>query len=1180
MGLLDRIRRTDKAPLALPAGSVVISESQAAAVAQNPSSGTTAQPLERNPLDYTVPFAPGRPLIPGLINPARDEGRATPRRSEFPVAWNIQVQEQRTVPFRLLRDMADNTDIVRKCIETVKAVIAGMEYDIVLSNDAVERVMSESGGTGHAAAAKEAREKLVPEITRVKDFWAMPDRINGMNFQEWVMCCLEEMLVVDALSIYPNQTLDNKALHSLEILDGTTIKPLLDDRGARPTPPHAAYQQILWGFPRGEFTASADADGEFTMDDLVYAPRVRRPFTPYGFSPVERALPMIDLYLKRMQWLRTEFTDGVIPDVFVETDATYGNNPELLSGYERVFNDSLAGITEQRRRAKLLPNGMHPIFPPGLDTKYKSDFDEWLLKAICGHFGVLPSQIGFTPANGLGGSGHQDGEAHSANYIGIRPLVSWLTDLLNQLSYRFLNMPRDLTFVLSEGVEDDEMAMAQRRQVEVQSGFKTLNEVRSEMGLPLYSFPEADTSLAYSGASVIPIPGVASSVESAVKPAPAQPEAEVPAPTPVDGDGEPADEMKAFLKWVKNPRGRDFVFTTVDKATADELNLLARSNPDEARRLVKAGGYPKVGREPLPAKHPARKVSDRLVAIYGPRLNPLHGGVDPEKLAHDWVRAMPQANPAAWLRVSEVRVFDDKTRRILLDLYAEAGWAGRASAKALVGQAKQRLKADSPVQANWDGWQPGDARTAERLMGNGGADYRRMVEDSSATIKGMNDTQVERLGMVLGRSFEAGLSVSDTAAAIRETLDNPLRADLIAHTEMTRAITATAMDEYKDAQVSEVEWQTAGDDGVCPDCSENEAGNPYPIDEAPECPAHPSCGCQLLPAAFDLAAVEQQVAEFEAAAAEGEGESGGLVELPSEHTVQSEAEVLGTSPDIVETAPTTEPQGKDNWVEGKWEKGDLEAHKQGLRDEWASHFDNRDPRSWSDNPPQHSIDTWEKKQAKFEKYLDNIKSIHVNGENIVIDQYGLKPELIQKALNDFDIARRAAEAAGEGGVTLRLMKDSEFNSSVKGASKAHGYCQPIQSRDFGPDLVKPNIYMRGKLYNGKTIIEDYARPGVALSEAQIAKLQSHYSNDVYTTPIGTHVLTHEYGHAIDPYKVDSAHARVSQQLKNETVPVSNYAKENLQEAYAETFAKWVVTRGETLDATVLKYAETFGWKKP
>lgn len=585
MGWRDRLAKA----LALPPGTTTVSEQQA--LAQSPQSGMLAEPLERRIEDYTVPFAPGRPLFPALINPPREDGRTAPRRYEFPVAWNLQITEQRVVPFRLLRDVADGSDLVRKCIEVVKAAISGMDWDISPQPEAVERLLAEDPKMGSAAASRKARELLAEDTARVKDFWKMPDRINGLSFPEWVAMAVEEMLVIDALSIYPNKTLSEDSLHSLEILDGATIKPLLDDRGSRPIPPHPAFQQILWGFPRGEFTASADADGEFTVDDLIYAPRTRRPFTPYGYSAVERALPVIDLYMKRLQWLRTEFTDGVVPDMLVKTDANYGSNPELLRGYEQVFNDALAGKTEERRRARLLPAGFDPIITPGLDVKYRPDMDEYLVKQVCSHFGVLPTQIGFSPKGGLGGEGVQEGEAMNAEILGMRPIVLWLTDLLNQLSYRFLGMPRDLGFTFALGSQDDELLQAQKRQIMLATGEITLNEARSEIGRPLFTFPEADMPMI--SQTFVPVADVQEVLGTVLPGMPetvAEPEAEQQEGLGDLTEGKSVNpmalELDAFRTWAKSPKKREFMFEFLDADTAKALNALAKHDPPAARDLA------------------------------------------------------------------------------------------------------------------------------------------------------------------------------------------------------------------------------------------------------------------------------------------------------------------------------------------------------------------------------------------------------------------------------------------------------------------------------------------------------------------------------------------------------------------------------------------------------------------
>lgn len=876
MGIRDRLRKS----LALPPGATTMTAEQVAAAA--PMSGARAVPLER-PVDLaSLPFPPGMPLIPALINQPRSDGRADPRRYEFPVAINLQVQEQRAVPFRTLRDVADSADIVRKCIEVVKAAVIGLEWDISISEDAIARVMNERN-LGSTQAAKIVRDQYQAEVTAAKDFWRSPDRINGLSFQEWIGMLLEEVLVLDALSIYPNLTLGADRLHSLEILDGSTIKPLLDGRGARPMPPQPAYQQILWGFPRSEFTASADADGEFTADDLIYAPRVRRPWTPYGFSPVERCLPLVDLYLKRLHWFRTEFTDGVMPDMMMKSDMDFGNQPELIRGYEQVFNDALAGSLEQRRRMRLLPNGFDPVFSPNSDAKYAAAFDEFLVKSITGHFGVLPTQIGFTPASGLGGSGHQEGEANSAETLGLRPIITWVSDLLNQLSHRFIGMPRDLRFVFSDGTEDDEMAQATRRQAELFSGQKTWNEVRTEMGLPLFTFPEADAPLIVGAGGPVPLSASFENVavdaalqdSEAADATVAENETAEPA-TPDDkepDDEEPDDEARAelgkFIKWARTEKARPFSFDSLPAEKASVLNALVAVDAVAARDLAavwKAGGVsPKVpgGREPFPPNHPARAVSDRLVAIYTERLASL-GDVDAERLASAWENATDRDDPRAWLNHQHVRVFKPALERVLTDLYVESGWMGTVAARVLVAEGRRHQK-DISGTVDWSGWTPGDPAKAALLLGTGtGNGLRTLLNRANVTIAGLSNTRLNMIGTILANAAAAGEGVYDVVGAIQQVVGNPVRAEMIAHTEMTRAANAATMDTYRASGVSKVEWQTA-DLNACDECAGYEADGPFDLDAIPaEPPAHPMCGCQLLPVEFEAEDTFQYTAEEQA----------------------------------------------------------------------------------------------------------------------------------------------------------------------------------------------------------------------------------------------------------------------------------------------------------------------------
>jgi hypothetical protein len=593
-----------------------------------------------------VPFGPGIPLVPVGIDP-REPGQRqpAPRRSEYPVAVNLNLEGGRHVPFSVLRDVADRVDVVRECIEVRKAHLTSLDWDITLSRRAIKQIMATDGLSSPGKAAQLARERLEPEMARLRAWWERPDRPNGLDFASWLSMLLEEQLVIDAVSIFPRRTLGGDVL-AFELIDGSTIKPLLDRRGSTPLPPAPAYQQILYGFPRGEWQASDTADDEMTAAELVYRPRHRRTWSPYGFSATERALSAADLYLKRIAWIRSEFDDGVAPELWLKTDMGVGPQGALKSApqlreFEAVMNDLLSGNTAERHRLHLLPKGFEPTELEGFAEKYQPALDEYLLKLVCMCFSVMPTEVGFPPSSGIGGKGHQEGEANSAFRKDIRPSVTWMASLLTEVSRVYLGMPTELEFTFIGYEVEDQLEAEQVADMRTKGARSTLNEERARMGRPLFDFPEADVPFVQTSAGIVFIPGALSGTaamdapgkpsvpgvpdpqaeaEEGVQPqpAPAAPGqvSDAPTPEPAAADvlapaagDEPvpdghvrvaghvrrkptaaaAAEAKTFLGYVRKRAGRawrDFEFVEL-AAAAGELNKAgAAGDMDLVRRLV------------------------------------------------------------------------------------------------------------------------------------------------------------------------------------------------------------------------------------------------------------------------------------------------------------------------------------------------------------------------------------------------------------------------------------------------------------------------------------------------------------------------------------------------------------------------------------------------------------------
>ena len=586
--------------------------------AMTPSPFMRIDALPRDPYDR-VPFGPQNPMAPSPIGPLReDTGRPEPWLSEYEVGWNLPGADYRLVPWQVLRDAARNIDILRRCIEVRKRHVVSLKWAWTVSEDAVEQALLERGGKGNRRDVEaELREQLAPEIARLTAFWKKPWRANNLNFKQWASMLLEEHLVVDAVAIYPQMTYGGDCLN-LEIVSGSTIKPLRDWRGALPQPPFPAYQQILYGFPRGEFTATIEdtpngkvAPGAFAADQLYYYRGTPFAETPYGLSAVEQALISARLYLKRQGWMLAEYDDGVTPNTWLippENTAAALGEPFTVPKrreWESAINDELAGNTKLRHRAKITPPGFKPQQMSTVAEQYKPDYDYYLIRILAAHMDVTLPEINITEPGGLGASGYHEGQEDVQNRIGTRPTVATVEDIVNDVSAQFLRKPAQLEFKMLGLESEDEAAADAVAESRVASGRMTLNEDRDRTGQPRYPFAEADMPMLQTGRGVVFLEGASQTAPPGELVMPAQditgpggPPGASPAPAPAaaaghddqdedEAEGKPARgakalagpeawaEVAAYRKWLaKGGRIRQFKFEHLTAAAALQAGVI------------------------------------------------------------------------------------------------------------------------------------------------------------------------------------------------------------------------------------------------------------------------------------------------------------------------------------------------------------------------------------------------------------------------------------------------------------------------------------------------------------------------------------------------------------------------------------------------------------------------------
>ena len=841
-------------------------------------SGWEAVALPRPGDAFGSMLGPAAPLLPSPIDPVSElTGRAEPRKFQYQVAYNLNLTQQE-VPWSVLRSLAEQCDIISRAITIRTSDISKMEWSFTLSPDAIQRIMTEEN-VSHAKAAKIGREKFGEKIDALTAFWRNPYPQSDKGWNQWITESAWNILTFDGWAIYPKYNLGGKVI-GFDLIDPSTIKVLLDDRGDTPRPPAPAYQQILWGFPRGEFTASPDSDvnGEYytgvnsdasyKTDQLSYFIQNRRTYSVYGFSAVEQAIPAATLYLERQRWMIEDFQAGTMPMTFMKTDSTELNHLKLAE-FERVFNDKLVGSSEERHKVKVLPKGFDPIVAPSMSERYKPEYDEFIIKRIASIFGVAPSQLGVIARAGLGGGkGAHDGEEQSAETVSSRPMENYIVECINSLCRRYLDMDTNLTFNLNyDTSSENEETQAKAYQTALSSGTMTLNDIRGEMGQPLYDMPEADEPFIMTSQGPVFLKGqlsVSTSGETIGQPSETNPQGaqeaqpqvgqEVPqkdngqsqedktglvapqnqtAPEMTDVLGQKSAEAKAYKVFSRKPRGREFEFVF---HTPEEVAVLKGITAEPKAQITdnpKGSSLTKRKSSDLPG-YEARVKNEKkhhaaILAALGLGVKGIKGAI---KQAIESVHVA--GNPDAILSAVNLAV----AQNVTLD-------------PAPIAEALTNVIKDAGQLGNIGG----SAQVKRIPLTKIGPGLQARLDNADAVAKGIGDSSLTRIRTAIVDGITNGSSASDIANQINSVIADPYRADMIAITETNTAYNAAALDTYTEAGADGWDWLAYDD--ACEICLEGEAANPHPLDDTdiPSDSSHPNCRCTVSPVLPDISSL-------------------------------------------------------------------------------------------------------------------------------------------------------------------------------------------------------------------------------------------------------------------------------------------------------------------------------------
>jgi hypothetical protein len=505
--------------------------------------------LPRDPREFlSGMFSPLSPIQPVAIDQPRPGfERPEPRDFEYPVSWNMPIgipgsEGLKLASFANLRSIADIYSVARACIKLRIQEILGLEWDIIPTKDAEKNMRGDDGK--HKDFQKRRAEAM--------KFWRNPDPTYG-SFESWLSAILEDILVIDALSLYlhPSRMRGKGLLGSdvaaVEIIAGETIRPLLDVSGGRPKPPNPAYQQYMYGVPRADLMTVIDHEdlpegmsesmvAEYRGDQLLYLPYFRRSWTPYGYSPVEQALIPAMMGIQRQSWQLDTYSEGSVPAVFISAGDTNAT-PNQLRELQDALN-AMAGDPAWKHKIIVLPGGskIDPMKPQALADA----FDEIMMTQMCMAFDVMPMELGISPKVSTSQSpGAANQMAKASEKVNqrkaLRPMLKWLKASVFDFVMQKVCKQPDMQFMwegLEEGV-DEESQVGLLIQ-EISFGLRSIDEARIQRGeqpwgLPMTSDPVYATpnGLMPIG-SIDPQTGMPAALQPEVAPGSALPGANMP----------------------------------------------------------------------------------------------------------------------------------------------------------------------------------------------------------------------------------------------------------------------------------------------------------------------------------------------------------------------------------------------------------------------------------------------------------------------------------------------------------------------------------------------------------------------------------------------------------------------------------------------------------------------------
>ena len=683
-------------------------------------------------------------------------------------------------------------------------------------------------------------------------------------------------------------------------------------QGGHPKPPSPAYQQFLYGVPRSDYMTlmrGTDIDdagltgaevNQFNADIMLYAPYWATRETPYGFPPVERALLPIISGLQKQEFQLDYFTEGTVPAVYISPGDT-NFTPTQIGELQNALN-ALAGDPAYHLKVVVLPPGSK--VEPQRPVDLSDSFDYLVMNQVCMAFDVQPEELGIIPnvggtPTGPSASGIRFAGAEARDIKRRKstiPLLKWICDIFSCVTQDICKSKKVLAWFQFEGLVDDEdkQAITELGVQQVQNAIASIDEIRERLDLPPWGMKETSEPVVFTAQGPVSLEtsqqlilmaaqgqtnasGQGTNSGQNAKTRPSQPSVRAggqtkpngshPAPVSPHREAPATPQHNAARGAVQSPTPRTGG-TTSRSSVAGSRKKAAASELDALKRHIRKGRSI-TSWEPL-------HITDRILGMIAEDvakgvlldtaidraldigvMTPIPEEQDWETLP-EWGNWSPKGDAQfpGWqqdlglvgrykeeisqaFQDAEIKGSELRKKAATGKMYVSTG-----TLRGLISDAVRETFLDTMTPMWEKAWELG-YKSGNELLGKSSAINLEQMEGFLGTEGAHWLDQISRTG--LGNSSS--------------------RSEVIARTEIARAMNAGAMQAYKDNGVSYKHLLVAPDD-TCDVCVAAKEEGPIPLDSVFPSggqggPFHPNCRCVPAPAGIDVMPPQAHIGKSE-----------------------------------------------------------------------------------------------------------------------------------------------------------------------------------------------------------------------------------------------------------------------------------------------------------------------------